>query len=279
MKIVYFAWVRERIGKTEEVIDVPASVKTVGDLIGWLSGRGEEYAYAFDNPKVIRAAIDRTHVQAGRDAGGRARDRILSADDGRMSVATIRLQREDFDVAAEQRLLAQGRGDVGAVVTFTGICRGGEGADAISRDDARTLSRHGRAGNRAPRRRSRATLAADGCHGHSSLRPDGAGRQYRAGRHRGCASWRRICGGGISDGFSQDQGAILETGRARGRKNLGRRRKIRTISRPNAGGSRSAAATPPNNTTEQAAPIKAAHQHVAGRIMMRWIAASALARC
>jgi molybdopterin synthase catalytic subunit len=47
-------------------------------------------------------------------------------------VATIRIQREDFDVAAEQRLISQGRGDVGAVVTFTGICRGGEGADAIS---------------------------------------------------------------------------------------------------------------------------------------------------
>jgi molybdopterin synthase catalytic subunit len=47
-------------------------------------------------------------------------------------VATIRLQREDFDVAAEQRKLLQGRGDVGAVVTFTGICRGGEGADDIA---------------------------------------------------------------------------------------------------------------------------------------------------
>lgn len=44
----------------------------------------------------------------------------------------IRLQREDFDVAAEQRKLAQDRPDIGAVVTFTGICRGGEGADAIA---------------------------------------------------------------------------------------------------------------------------------------------------
>jgi len=47
-------------------------------------------------------------------------------------VATIRLQREDFDVAAEQRKLAEAGGDVGAVVTFTGICRGGEGKEAIS---------------------------------------------------------------------------------------------------------------------------------------------------
>jgi len=47
-------------------------------------------------------------------------------------VATIRLQREDFDIAAEQRMLSEGKGEVGAVVTFTGICRGGEGKDAIS---------------------------------------------------------------------------------------------------------------------------------------------------
>ena len=63
MKIAYFAWVRERIGKIEENIDVPANVRTVGDLIGWLSARGEEYAHAFENPKVIRAAIDRAHVK------------------------------------------------------------------------------------------------------------------------------------------------------------------------------------------------------------------------
>jgi molybdopterin synthase sulfur carrier subunit len=63
VKLRYFAWVRERIGKADEEIAVPADIKTVAELIGWLSKQGEEYAYAFDNPKVIRAAIDRTHVQ------------------------------------------------------------------------------------------------------------------------------------------------------------------------------------------------------------------------
>jgi molybdopterin synthase catalytic subunit len=38
----------------------------------------------------------------------------------------VRLQREDFDPAAEAAALAQGRTDIGAVVTFTGICRGDE---------------------------------------------------------------------------------------------------------------------------------------------------------
>jgi molybdopterin synthase sulfur carrier subunit len=63
MKAVYFAWVRERIGKPEEEIAPPAGVATAGDLIAWLAGRGEEYAYAFEQPKTIRVAIDRTHVK------------------------------------------------------------------------------------------------------------------------------------------------------------------------------------------------------------------------
>ena len=63
MKLRYFAWVRERIGKAEEDVELPASVTTVGELAGWLATRGEEYAYAFENPKVVRAAIDKTHVK------------------------------------------------------------------------------------------------------------------------------------------------------------------------------------------------------------------------
>ena len=64
MKLVYFAWVRERIGKPEEELVPPRTVSTIGELIAWLSRRGEEYAYAFENPNVIRAAIDRTHARS-----------------------------------------------------------------------------------------------------------------------------------------------------------------------------------------------------------------------
>jgi molybdopterin synthase sulfur carrier subunit len=63
VKLLYFAWVRERVGKPEEEIVPPGDVLTVAGLMQWLAGRGEEYAYAFENPKVIRAAIDRTHVK------------------------------------------------------------------------------------------------------------------------------------------------------------------------------------------------------------------------
>jgi sulfur-carrier protein len=64
MKLRYFAWVRERVGKAEEDIDPPAGVATIGELIGWLARKGNGYAYAFENPKVIRAAIDKSHVRA-----------------------------------------------------------------------------------------------------------------------------------------------------------------------------------------------------------------------
>jgi molybdopterin synthase sulfur carrier subunit len=64
VKVLYFAWVRERIGKADEEIDPPSAITTVDDLMTWLAKRGEEYAHAFENPKVIRAAIDRTHVRA-----------------------------------------------------------------------------------------------------------------------------------------------------------------------------------------------------------------------
>jgi molybdopterin synthase sulfur carrier subunit len=70
MKLVYFAWVRERVGKAEEEIAPPSSVATVAELVAWLSKRGEEYAHAFENPKVIRAAIDKRHVQPGAAIAG-----------------------------------------------------------------------------------------------------------------------------------------------------------------------------------------------------------------
>jgi molybdopterin synthase sulfur carrier subunit len=63
MKVKYFAWVRERIGLAEETVEPPAEVRTVGDLMGWLALRGETYAHAFETPRVIRAAIDHTHVK------------------------------------------------------------------------------------------------------------------------------------------------------------------------------------------------------------------------
>lgn len=63
MKLVYFAWVRERIGKPEEEVDLPPGVTTVSDLLSWLKGRGEEYENALQHPEVIRVAINHEHVE------------------------------------------------------------------------------------------------------------------------------------------------------------------------------------------------------------------------
>ena len=72
MKVRYFAWLRERVGKAEEEIDPPATVATVDELVSWLSGKGEGYAYAFENPKAIRAAIDKSHVRGDARIAGAA---------------------------------------------------------------------------------------------------------------------------------------------------------------------------------------------------------------
>ena len=69
VKIVYFAWVRERIGKGSEVIELPAQVQTVGDLIAHLSSLGEEYEAAFQVPGVIRAALDEEHADHDEPIG------------------------------------------------------------------------------------------------------------------------------------------------------------------------------------------------------------------
>ena len=62
MKLRYFAWVRERVGRAEEELDPPEGVRSVSDLMAWLAGRDEGYAAAFAEPGVIRAALDHDHV-------------------------------------------------------------------------------------------------------------------------------------------------------------------------------------------------------------------------
>jgi molybdopterin synthase sulfur carrier subunit len=70
MKVKYFAWVRERVGTAEETLEPPDDVRTVADLIGWLTQRGEHYAHAFETPRAIRAAIDHTHVRSDAAIAG-----------------------------------------------------------------------------------------------------------------------------------------------------------------------------------------------------------------
>ncbi len=64
MKIRYFAWVRERVGRGEEEIALPETVKTVADVVAFLKTQGAEYETAFENEKIVRAALDRVHVKS-----------------------------------------------------------------------------------------------------------------------------------------------------------------------------------------------------------------------
>lgn len=66
----YFAWVRERIGLSEESAELPAHVATVADAMEWLKGRGEGYALAFERQDIIRAAVDQAHASHDTAIGG-----------------------------------------------------------------------------------------------------------------------------------------------------------------------------------------------------------------
>ena len=72
MKLIYFAWVREKAGKSSEEITRPDGVTTVGQLIDWLSARDEKMSAAFSDPSVIRAAVNQEHVHL---------DHVLGEDD------------------------------------------------------------------------------------------------------------------------------------------------------------------------------------------------------
>lgn len=64
MKILYFAWVKEKVGLGEEQVDPPADIATVNDLMDWLAARSAGHANAFSNRKMVKCAVDQNHVPA-----------------------------------------------------------------------------------------------------------------------------------------------------------------------------------------------------------------------
>ena len=62
MKLLYFAWLREKTGCSEEQTDPPANVATVGQLLDWIEGRGGGYAEAFADRTVVRVAVNQEYV-------------------------------------------------------------------------------------------------------------------------------------------------------------------------------------------------------------------------
>ncbi len=70
MRLLYFAWVKEKTGIAAEDVVLPDNVATVAELIAWLKTRGPEFANAFDRAEVIRAAIDQTHARHDAEISG-----------------------------------------------------------------------------------------------------------------------------------------------------------------------------------------------------------------
>ena len=58
MKVLYFAWLRERVGRGAEDVSLPPDVRTVGALVAWLGTRGDGYAVAFGAENKIRCAVN-----------------------------------------------------------------------------------------------------------------------------------------------------------------------------------------------------------------------------
>ncbi len=64
MKVLYFAWLRDRVGLAEEDVDPPAEVATVGELIAWLAQRSPGHGEAFADPAIVRCAVNQEYAKA-----------------------------------------------------------------------------------------------------------------------------------------------------------------------------------------------------------------------
>ena len=65
VKVLFFASLREQLGKAMEEVDVPGNVATVAALRNHLRARGPEYQKLFSDKKLVRAAVNQEMVQAG----------------------------------------------------------------------------------------------------------------------------------------------------------------------------------------------------------------------
>ena len=63
LRILYFAWLRERLGRGGEDLLLPEGVRTVGALIAWLQARDDAHRAAFANPGLVRAAVNQVFAR------------------------------------------------------------------------------------------------------------------------------------------------------------------------------------------------------------------------
>ena len=74
MKLLYFAWLRARVGCAEEEVALPPRVQDVAGLLEWLQSRGGRYAEALRDLSVVRVAVNQDYV--GREHPLRESDEV-----------------------------------------------------------------------------------------------------------------------------------------------------------------------------------------------------------
>lgn len=62
MKILYFAWLRSKVGVAEETLELSENITTLYELIAWMKTRGEAFEEIFADLNVVRVAIDQEYV-------------------------------------------------------------------------------------------------------------------------------------------------------------------------------------------------------------------------
>jgi sulfur-carrier protein len=70
VRLLYFAWVREKLGHAEESVALPPHIATVADLLAWQSTRGPEFAAVFTQAGIVRVAVDQLHADAATTISG-----------------------------------------------------------------------------------------------------------------------------------------------------------------------------------------------------------------
>ena len=70
MTVLYFAWVKEKVGLSEESVSPPADVETIEQLRTWLASRSPGHAAALADQRLVKAAVDQVHVGANASIAG-----------------------------------------------------------------------------------------------------------------------------------------------------------------------------------------------------------------
>lgn len=65
LKVLYFSWIREKIGCSEETFDLPDGVSTIAELLEYLSLKGPGYAEAFNDLSIVRVAVNEEYANFG----------------------------------------------------------------------------------------------------------------------------------------------------------------------------------------------------------------------